>query len=88
MSPASLRILHETARGYGGRLRSFDPRPEALRIADLVGGSEGVVLPTAAAHMSVVLFTAAWGAMVRVLDEPIGLRTQLRLDWLRTHYAP
>jgi hypothetical protein len=29
---ASLRALHERARSFGGVLRSFDPRPEALRL--------------------------------------------------------
>ena len=161
---ASLRALHQTARQYRGKLRSFDPRPEALRIADLVGGPAGAVLRTAAERMNrpglpeqpvhgdahlgnvlagglwldideacigppewdlaclrhrslffgelaretrealeayslyderalaaldplVVLFTAAWGAMAPLVGEPIGSRTQRRLDWLREHYV-
>jgi len=31
----------------------------------------------------VVLFTAAWGSTAALLGEPIGPRTQRRLDWLR-----
>jgi Ser/Thr protein kinase RdoA (MazF antagonist) len=45
---AALRALHETASAYAGPLRSFDPRPEALRIADLVGGEAGEILRDAA----------------------------------------
>jgi len=50
---SSLRALHRAARGHDGRLRSFDPRPEALRIAALVGGAEGVVLRAAAERINV-----------------------------------
>jgi hypothetical protein len=50
---ASLRARHEAARPYGGRLRSFDPRPEALRIAGLVGGAPGAVLRAAAEGLTV-----------------------------------
>jgi streptomycin 6-kinase len=46
---AALRAFHEKAAAYTGPLRSFDPRPEALRIADLVGGEAGELL-RAAAH--------------------------------------
>lgn len=160
----SLRALHEAARPYNGRLRGFDPRPEALRIADLIGGQPGAVLRAAANRMNrpelteqavhgdahvgnalagglwldldeacfgppewdlaclrhcsfffgeleretrealaaygsyderavaeldslVVLFTAAWGAMAPLVGEPVGSRTQQRLDWLRERYA-
>ena len=38
---SSLRALHQAARRYDLRLRSFDPRPEALRITNLVGGEVG-----------------------------------------------
>ena len=48
---SSLRAFHDAARGFDGRLRSFDPRPEALRIADLVGDEFGAVLKTAAARL-------------------------------------
>jgi len=48
---SSLRAFHQEARRYGGKLRSFDPRPEALRIADLVGGQAGAVLQAAAASI-------------------------------------
>src|ERR1700704_5679316 len=49
----SLRALHEAARGYAGRLRSFDPRPDALEIASIVAGDAGAVLRAAASRMSV-----------------------------------
>ena len=45
---AALRRLHEGAADYAGPLRPFDPRPEALRIADLVGGDAGAILRDAA----------------------------------------
>ena len=48
---SSLRAFHQEARRFGGKLRSFDPRPEALRIADLVGGQAGAVLQAAAASI-------------------------------------
>ncbi len=41
---AALRVFHETAQPYRGPLRSFDPRPDALRVADLVGGTAGETL--------------------------------------------
>jgi hypothetical protein len=50
---ASLRALHAAARRYSGRLRRFDPRPEAARIADLVGGEAGTVLRAAAERMTI-----------------------------------
>jgi hypothetical protein len=50
---ASLRAFHEAARRYDGRLRSFDPRPEAFRIARLVGGDAGAALQAVAARISV-----------------------------------
>jgi hypothetical protein len=49
---SSLRALHQEARRYDFRLRSFDPRPEALRIADLVGSEAGAVLRAAAERMN------------------------------------
>lgn len=49
---AALRAFHEAAEGYRGPLRSFDPRPEALRIADLVGGEPAEVLRDAAARLA------------------------------------
>lgn len=45
---AALRAFHEHAASYTGPLRGFDPRPEALRIADLVGGEAGEILRDAA----------------------------------------
>jgi hypothetical protein len=48
---SSLRALHQAARLYEGKLRSFDPRPEALQIADFVGGAVGGVLRAAAERM-------------------------------------
>ena len=45
---AALRAFHEAARSYRGPLRSFDPRPEALQIADLVGGEPAEILRDAA----------------------------------------
>jgi hypothetical protein len=36
----------------------------------------------------VVLSTASWGAMAPMLGEPIGPRTQRRLDWPRERFAP
>ena len=41
---AALRAFHENAAHYHGPLREFDPRPEALRIADLVAGEAGAIL--------------------------------------------
>ena len=49
---SSLRALHRAARRYDLSLRSFDPRPEALRIADLIGGEAGAVLRAAAERMN------------------------------------
>jgi hypothetical protein len=49
---SSLRVLHQEARRYNLKLRSFDPRPEALRIADLVGSEAGTVLRPAAERMN------------------------------------
>lgn len=45
---SSLRAFHEAARSWKGELRTFDPRDEAVRIADLVGGDAGEVLKAAA----------------------------------------
>jgi hypothetical protein len=49
---SSLRAFHEAARTRGGELRSFDPRLEAVRIADLVGGDAGEVLKAAAKSLA------------------------------------
>ncbi|OLD52948.1 MAG: hypothetical protein AUI58_01020 [Chloroflexi bacterium 13_1_40CM_2_70_6] len=49
---AALRVLHESAAHYPGFLRSFDPRPEALRVADLVGGEAGEILRSAASRLT------------------------------------
>lgn len=50
---AALRALHENAEPYrGGLLRSFDPRPEAVRVANLVGGEAGVILRDAATRLT------------------------------------
>jgi len=49
---SSLRALHQAARRYDLRLRSFDPRPEALRIAELIGSEAGAVLRAAAERMN------------------------------------
>src|SRR5438132_846736 len=48
---AALRALHENAEAYSGLLRSFDPRPEALRVADLVGGEASEILRDAASRL-------------------------------------
>lgn len=48
---SSLRALHDAARRFDGRLRSFDPRPDALKIAALVGEEIGAVLRAAAQRM-------------------------------------
>ncbi|HEV8102993.1 MAG TPA: phosphotransferase [Gaiellaceae bacterium] len=37
---ASLRDLHDRATGYAGRLRSFDPRPDALALCEALAGTE------------------------------------------------
>jgi hypothetical protein len=50
---SSLRLFHEAARGHAGRLRSFDPRPEAMKIADLVDPDIGAILGSAAGSLSV-----------------------------------
>ena len=49
---SSLRALHQAARRYDLSLRGFDPRPEALRITNLVGGEAGAVLRAAAERMN------------------------------------
>lgn len=49
---AALRAFHDAAERYRGPLRSFDPRPEALRIADLVGGEPAKILRDAAARLA------------------------------------
>lgn len=49
---AALRAFHESAARYRGPLRSFDPRPEALRIADLVGGEPAEILRDAAGRLT------------------------------------
>jgi Ser/Thr protein kinase RdoA (MazF antagonist) len=45
---AALRAFHQTTEPYRGPLRSFDPRPEALRISDLVNGEAREILRDAA----------------------------------------
>ena len=50
---AALRALHQAARGYAGRLRSFDPRPDAIGIADVLRGEAGRVLSAAAERIEV-----------------------------------
>jgi len=49
---AALRALHENAEPYSGPLRSFDPRPEALRVANLVGGEASQILRDAASRLT------------------------------------
>jgi hypothetical protein len=49
---AALRALHDAAATYRGPLRSYDPRPQALRIAKLVGGEPAEILRDAAARLS------------------------------------
>jgi Ser/Thr protein kinase RdoA (MazF antagonist) len=48
----SLRALHKAARRFDGKLRSFDPRPDALKNAALVGGETGAVLREAGERMN------------------------------------
>ncbi len=48
---AALRAFHDSAVTYRGSLRSFDPRPDALRVADLIGGEAGAILRDAASRM-------------------------------------
>jgi hypothetical protein len=48
---AALRTLHERAMSFNGTLRTFDPRPEALRVADIVGGEAADVLRDAAQRL-------------------------------------
>jgi len=48
---SALRTFHERGVRYRGPLRGFDPRPEALRIADLVGGEAGETLRDAARRL-------------------------------------
>ena len=50
---SSLRLFHESARQHSGRLRSFDPRPEALKIADIVDPGIGDLLRSVANAMTV-----------------------------------
>ncbi|MHB8631612.1 MAG: phosphotransferase enzyme family protein [Candidatus Limnocylindria bacterium] len=49
---AALRAFHDAAAPYRGPLRSFDPRPDALRIAELVGGQPAEILRDAAARLA------------------------------------
>lgn len=49
---AALRALHEASASYRGPLPSFGPRPEALRVADLVGGEAADILRDAAARLA------------------------------------
>lgn len=48
----SLRALHESGGSFGGGLRSYDPRPEALRIAELVDKDAASVLRAAAERLT------------------------------------
>jgi phosphotransferase family enzyme len=48
----ALREFHDAAKRYPGPLRTFDPRPEALRIADLIGGESGEILREAAGRLA------------------------------------
>ncbi len=45
---AALRALHAAAASFEGPLRSFDPRPDALRVAEIIGGEAGEILREAA----------------------------------------
>ncbi len=58
---AALRALHENAEFFSGPLRSFDPRPEALRVAGLVGGEASEILRDAANRLMPPTL-AAYGA--------------------------
>lgn len=49
---AALRAFHEAAARYQGPLRTFDPRPEAVRIADLIGGESAEILRDAATRLA------------------------------------
>ncbi len=48
----ALRELHDSAASFRGRLRSFDPRPDALRVADIVGGEHGAILRETALRLA------------------------------------
>jgi len=48
----ALRAFHDAATSHRGPLRTFDPRPEALRIADLVGGEPAEILRDAAGRFA------------------------------------
>jgi Ser/Thr protein kinase RdoA (MazF antagonist) len=48
----ALRALHESAKSFDGRLRSYDPRPEARRIAELVDKDTAAVLRAAAERLT------------------------------------
>lgn len=49
---AALRALHERAASFDGALRSFDPRPDAMRVADVVGSDEGKILREVAERLT------------------------------------
>lgn len=49
----ALRAFHNTAADFRGELRHFDPRQDALAIADLVGGEAGEILRKVATRLSV-----------------------------------
>jgi hypothetical protein len=49
---SSLRLFHESARSHAGPLRSFDPRPEAMKISDLVEPGIGTLLRSIATSMT------------------------------------
>ena len=49
---AALRAFHDSSRSFSGALRNFDPRPEALKIAGIVGGTAAEILRRAAARFA------------------------------------
>jgi hypothetical protein len=49
---AALRSFHDATASYSGPLRDFDPRPDAVRIAELVGGRAGEILRDAAQRLA------------------------------------
>ena len=71
------------------------PPPSAVFFGELAGETSEALAAygpfdeaaVAALDPLVVLFTAAWGALAPFVGEPIGPRTQRRLDWLRERYA-
>lgn len=49
---AALRSFHDAAAAFTGGLRSVDPRPDALRVAEIVGGAEGTILRECAERLT------------------------------------